>query len=184
LIAAALACSFPAGTARAEPPGIAVVDLTRLFQAHPETKAAEAAFEARRKENRDRFLALSNQLKELLDRHQTVTRELIAAGPDATAEQKKLAEDLLDQAAKLEAAVAKLSTTQQRDLEQEFLAEKQRILTLIAEAVAAFNQDGRYALVLDRSALSSTGLPQVLHAPGATDVTEEILRLFPEPAKK
>jgi Skp family chaperone for outer membrane proteins len=161
-----------------------VVDLTRLFQAHPETKAAEAAFEARRKENRDRFLALSNQLKELLDRHQTVTRELIAAGPDATAEQKKLAEDLLDQAAKLEAAVAKLSTTQQRDLEQEFLAEKQRILTLIAEAVAAFNQDGRYALVLDRSALSSTGLPQVLHAPGATDVTEEILRLFPEPAKK
>ncbi len=160
---------------------VGVVDMTALFQAHPETKKAEAALEAKRKMNREAYVASSNRLKEVLQKHQAVTRELVAAGREASAEQKKAAEDLLDEATRLETEVAKLATTQQRDLEQEFLAEKARIVALIAELVAKHNAEGRYQIILDKSALSSTGLPQVIHAPGADDLTEAIRNRFPKP---
>lgn len=101
--------------AGAEPLRVAVVDLTAVFNAHPDTAQAEAL---------------------------------------------------------LERAVAAMKTTQERGLEQGFLAERRRILASISGGIGRFNADARYALILDNSAASANGLPQVLHAPGVDDVTE------------
>ena len=154
---------------------IAVVDTTAVFKAHPETKLAEAALEKQQREARDAFGKKSAALKEILHKHQELTRKLIDAGKDASAAMKLQAAELLDQAAALEREVATLQTTGERDLKQAFLMERRRILGHITAAVAEFNADGRYAMVFDQSAESANGIPQVLHAPGAEDITSEII---------
>jgi len=154
-----------AGTAEDAPLPIAVVDFTRAFEEHPLTAEVTADLGSKRKAARDEFKSKSNELKKILQQHQ----ELIRAGRKSDAAEK------LKEANEAEKAIATLRTTGARDLEEEFRRAKERVMNDIAEAVREFNADGAYAIVLDSSSASSNGLPQVIHAPGATDITEEIV---------
>ncbi|MFT5466266.1 MAG: Skp family chaperone for outer membrane protein [Verrucomicrobiales bacterium] len=156
---------------------IAVVDMTAVFKAHPETAKAEAAIAAKRSEARGVFKSKSGELKEVLADHQGVTTKLIAAGSNASTELKKQAEQLLDQAMKLEKEVATLKTTNERDLEQSFLAERRRILALITAEIGKLNASGEFLLILDKSAASANGIPQVLNANGAVDLTAKLIAI-------
>lgn len=144
---------------------LAVVDLTAVFQAHPRTAAATAALTQARDEARKKFRADSAALKDTLQRHQ----ELLRDG------QRELAADELEKANALERSIAELGTTNQRDIEEQFRRAKTDIMDDILRVVREFNADKGYALVLDKSSASSNGLPQVLDAPGATDVTADIV---------
>jgi Skp family chaperone for outer membrane proteins len=157
---------------------IAVVDMTEVFKAHPETVEAEAELMKQRRAAGKLFNEKANELKKLLEQHQELTKKLVDAGKKASAEQKERANELLNRATKLEAGVAELRTTQERDLQEGFLKERRRILESITETISEFNSEGGYSLVLDRSAASANGIPQVLHAPGAEDVTAEIVKLL------
>lgn len=149
-------------------PAIAVVDLMLIFEKHPATAAATEELSEARETLRDEFKEKSNALKEILQKHQ----ELIRAGNRDAAEEK------LKEANEAEKAIATLRTTQQRDLEEEFRKTKHAIISEIQIAIASFNETGQYSLILDSSAKSSNGLPQVLHSPGATDITEEVLEFI------
>jgi len=161
-------------------PKIAVVDMTVAFLAHPETAKAQGELEVKRKEARELFVKKSEALKEVLQDHQKLTQKLVAAGTNASSTDKTAAKELLDDAMKLEKEIAALRTTQENDLKEGFVEERRRILGLIKEIIAKYNADGRYMLILDKSAASANGLPQVLHSPGADDVTEDIIALFEE----
>jgi len=163
--------------AGAEPLRVAVVDLTAVFNAHPDTAQAEVELARARQQARKAFNELANQLKDTLEHHQKLTTRLIEAGADPAPELRARAEALLERAESLEREVAAMRTTQERDLEQGFLAERRRILASISGVIGRFNADARYALILDNSAASANGLPQVLHAPGVDDVTEQIVEL-------
>lgn len=146
-------------------PRIAVIDLTRAFEAHPDTTEATAQLTKDRNEARDAFKKASGALKECLQQHQ----ELIRAG-DRTAAAEKLKE-----ANELEKAIATLRTTQQRDLEEKFKRAKGTILDAIRVEVAKFNADGTYAVVLDKSAESAFGIPAVIDASGSEDITDAVI---------
>jgi Skp family chaperone for outer membrane proteins len=146
-------------------PAIAVVNLTEVFAAHPKTAAATKQLTDDREASRKDFKEKSNTLKQILQKHQ----ELIRAGKkDAAAEELKKANEA-------EKAIATLRTTGLRDLEEKFRIAKKEILTDVQAAVAEWNESGKYAVILDSSSSSSTGLPQVVHAPGAEDVTEAVI---------
>ncbi|MEM6278048.1 MAG: OmpH family outer membrane protein [Verrucomicrobiota bacterium] len=144
---------------------IAVVDLEAVFAVHPTTADATANLTKAREASRDEFKQRSNTLKKVLQEHQ----ELIRAGRKEEAAKK------LIEANEAEKRIATLRTTRMRDLEEEFQRTKKLILSDIQKGLAIFNEDGRYDLILDRSSKSSNGLPQVLHAPGAEDITEELI---------
>lgn len=150
-----------------EPPAprLAVVDLTAVFEAHPRTAEATAALTAARKAARQTFREKSEELKNTLQRHQELLRD--GRREEAAAE--------LEKANALERAIAELGTTNQTNLEEQFRAAKKDILDDVARVVREFNAEKRYALVLDKSAASDNGLPQVLDAPGADDITAEII---------
>ncbi|MEM7011227.1 MAG: OmpH family outer membrane protein [Verrucomicrobiota bacterium] len=156
---------------------IAVVDMTAVFKAHPETAKAEAALEAQKKEARTVFKAKSGELKDVLKSHQEVTAQIVDAGTGASSALKTKAKELLDQAMKLEKEVATLKTTHERDLEQGFLAERHRILGLITTEIDKLNANGDYTLILDKSAASANGIPQVLSVKGAVDLTDKVIAL-------
>ena len=146
-------------------PRLAVVDLTAVFEAHPRTATETATLSAARKAAREDFRAKSKALKDTLQRHQ----ELLRAGnkSDAAAE--------LEKANELERSIAELGTTNQKNLEERFRQAKEGIMDDIARVIRDFNAEKGYALVLDKSAASANGLPQVIDAPGAEDITAEII---------
>ena len=146
-------------------PRIAVIDIARAFQSHPDTREAESTLTAERNAAREVFKEKSEALKKTLQEHQ----ELIRGG------KKTEAADKLKTANELETQIAQLRTTQQRDLEERFLREKNRIIEAIRAAVRAHNADKRYAVVLDRSAESAFGIPAVIDASGADDITDAII---------
>ena len=148
-------------------PSIAVIDLARAFEAHPATEAATDTLTKEREAARDQFREKSEALKKVLQAHQ----ELIRAGKRAEAAEK------LKEANELEKAIATLRTTQQRDLEQRFVREKHRIMGSLRAAVRQFNAEGKFAVVLDQSAESAFGVPAVLDASGAEDITDAIIAL-------
>jgi Skp family chaperone for outer membrane proteins len=143
---------------------IAVVDMTSLFNGHAETKAAEARVTKARDEARKIFREKSDSLKKVLQEHQ----ELIKGG---NVEGGRAA---LERARVLEREIATLKTTQARDLEEAFLAEKRAILTSIREAVQAFNETAGYSLILDRSAAAANGIPMIIDVKGLDDITEAV----------
>jgi Skp family chaperone for outer membrane proteins len=148
-----------------ESPRWAVVDLTTVFEAHPRTAIATAELTKARDEARKRFRAESAELKNTLQRHQ----ELLRDG------QREQAAAELEKANALERSIAELGTTNQRNIEEQFRRAKAEIMDDILRVVREFNAEMSYALVLDKSSASSNGLPQVLDAPGATDVTADIM---------
>lgn len=158
-----LAAAF--GQAPASGLRLAVVDLTAVFKAHPRTATATAELARTRDAARRKFRAESAELKNTLQRHQELLRAGDRAG--ATAE--------LEKANAVERSIAELGTTDQRNIEEQFRRAKGEIMDDILGVVRAFNAEKRYTLVLDKSSASSNGLPQVLDAPGADDVTAEII---------
>lgn len=153
---------------------IAVVDLVKVFESHPKTADASAKLTEEREASRADFKEKSNLLKEILQSHQ----ELIRAG------KKEEAAEKLKEANEAEKAVATLRTTGLRDLEERFRKAKVEIMADIRKAVAEFNTDGKFALIFDQSSTSSNGLPQVVHAPGATDITEEVIAFVKKSAEE
>ena len=146
------------------PMRLAVVDLTAVFEAHPRTATATAELTSARNAARKKFRSESAALKDTLQRHQELLRE--GRKEDAAAE--------LEQANSLERSIAELGTTNQRNLEEQFRRAKQEIMDDLARVIREFNAERGYLLVLDKSSASSNGLPQVLDAPGADDITAEI----------
>lgn len=172
LIAALLASSVPPLQAQSESTTlapatarIAVIDLARAFEAHPDTAEATAQLTKDRNEARDAFKKASEALKECLQQHQ----ELIRAGNKTAAAEK------LKEANELEKAIATLRTTQQRDLEEKFKRAKSAILDAIRAEVGKLNADGKYAVVLDKSAESAFGIPAVVDASGSEDITDAVI---------
>ncbi|MCB1238003.1 MAG: OmpH family outer membrane protein [Verrucomicrobiae bacterium] len=163
--AAAQAEKSPAAEKPAVSRKIAVIDLARAFEAHPDTKTATDQLTKDRDAARDVFKEKSEALKVVLQDHQ----ELIRAGKKTEAGEK------LKRANELEKQIATLRTTQQRDLEEKFRQTKHRILDAIRKAVAEYNAEGQYAVVLDKSAESAFALPAVVDASGADDITEAII---------
>jgi Skp family chaperone for outer membrane proteins len=144
----------------------AVVDLAKVFAAHPEAVKAQEKLNSERSAMRDEFKKKSEVLKKALQQHQ----QEIRAG------KKEAAVETLKQVNVLEKEIAAMRSTQQRALEERFADEKSRILALIQKAIGEHNADGRYALVLDSSAASANGLPTVLDASGSDDITDLIIR--------
>ena len=164
-IAAILLLPLVFSTAHTQALDIAVVDMTKVFETHPLTDAVTKELTNDREASRDEFKEKSNALKEILQRHQ----ELIRAG------KKTEAAEELKKANKAEKAIATLRTTGLRDLEESFRKAKLRIMKDIVTSIEAFNSESKYALIFDKSSSSSNGLPQVVHAPGATDITDEVI---------
>jgi len=138
LFATAILSAFPAlPLLAAEPPRLAVVDLTAVFEAPPRTARATADLSAARQAARKKFRADSEELKNLLQTHQELLRD--GRRTEATA------------------------------------ALERAIMGDIARTIREFNATRDYGLTLDKSPGSTNGLPQVVDAPGADDITAEII---------
>jgi len=168
----ALAQTLAASPPETAPPGfrVAIVDVAKVFSEHPATREATRELTEARETLMAEFKEASKELKTLLQDHQ----EAIRAGD------RDEAETILKEANEVEKRIASLKTTQQRDLDAKFRAAKSGILAEVRSLIARFNAEGQYGLILDSSASSPSGAPQVVHAPAAEDITEAVIALLEE----
>ncbi len=161
--------------AKAEEVRIAVVDMKKVFHAHPAAAGAEDRVRESQVKAREAFVEKTNALKQILEEHQKLLLSLDGASGEAAAAKRAEAKNLLDQARILESEVADFKAAQEAELERMFLAEKNRILEAITAAIRELNADGKYHLVIDRSAAAANGMPAVIDVRGLDDLTDAVI---------
>ncbi len=154
---------------------IAVLDMKQVFHAHPDTSGAEERVKKSREEARDTFRKKTDALKAVLQQHQEKLLDLDGSSGASAEKMRSEASALLQRARVLEREIAEFKIAQETELQRAFLEEKDRILASITEAVQAFNSDGKYHMILDKSAAAANGMPMVLDVHGLDDISGEII---------
>jgi Skp family chaperone for outer membrane proteins len=163
--------------AYAADPVIAVVDFKKALAAHPKAKELEAELKATQENARKVFEAKQKELEGLQEALATA-REPLKTEKGNTQENIQIVRDL--EARGLEIQRSMLDT--QARTRQTIADRQDAVLPGLADEVrqkVATANNGKYAVVLDISALSRDGLPQVIEAPGAFDLTDRVIALLP-----
>jgi Skp family chaperone for outer membrane proteins len=163
-------------TAQADPV-MAVVDFKKALAAHPKAKELEAELRATQENAKKVFEAKQKELKDLDAAIQKAaeatktkegnTQQNIDMVRDLQVKFREIQQSMFDVQARTRQTIADRQDAVLPDLAKE-----------VRELVTTAN-GGKYAIVLDLSALSRDGLPQVIEAPGAFDLTDRVIALLP-----
>jgi len=178
LLLLALLCFAPFSLASADLK-IAVVDLSKAFDAYYKTKDAQA----RIKEKEESYQKDIQDMKTDYDHMVEDAQKLKDATNDPTLSQP--AKD--DKMKALQAKIQDLRNMEQKinetnqerthELQDEVMRRHKEIVTEITKVVTDYSAPQGYDLVLDRSSNSTTGVPIVLYASNKmTDITGDIIQ--------
>ena len=178
-----LLCVCGAGWASAQDSRIAVIDMKAVVAAHPASKALEADLVTRSGNAGSVYKAKRAELAQIAQEAQKIQENPLSKGLDG-----KLLPDVVEQLNALQKRGADLQRSildLQADTQRGLQTARDEGLASIAEEVSAIVREvngGRFSVVLDKSALSRDGLPQVVDWSGAEDITEAVLAKIPEAA--
>ena len=157
---------------------IAVVDLSKAFDAYYKTKDAQA----RIKEKEEGFQKDIQDMKVDYDHMVDEATKLRDASNDATLSQQARDEKkkaFVAKAQDVENMQRKMQETGQernRELQDEIVRRHKEIVTEITGVVTAYSTPQGFDLVLDKSSSSATGVPVVLfNSNKMTDITTDII---------
>ena len=160
-----------------------VVDMNRVFQEYIRTQEADRQMQASiqnyrqgQQELQERFRVRQEAFNEM--RQRTADRELDNAERQALAEE---AAEMLNELRALEQELRQEDANRQRQIEEQGRRMRNRIVEEIQEKITELATARNWTLVLDSSATSTNGLPVVLHAMPAADVTGEVIQALNQP---
>ncbi|NLB65062.1 MAG: OmpH family outer membrane protein [Lentisphaerae bacterium] len=161
---------------------LATVDLDRVFNAHPKTKAAEAEL----KQAED---AVEAELEKVMADLQALDAEVAklreaARNPMLTEEARILkraeADDKLTELQEAQLRARRTQETKLKRLREQLLAKRQDIVDELMKEAAAFAKEAGYDLLLDRSGMTMNMVPLAVYSAEELDVTDELIeRLKP-----
>lgn len=155
----------------------ATVNMAKVFENYWKKDQAQAAFDQRKaefeKEGKgmmDDYNKTRDEYNKLLDsaNDQSVT-------PEAREKRKTAAEDKLRELKTAENTIRTFKSTMDDQLSSQMKRMKDAILQDIRTAVTAKAKASGYAMVIDSSAESITGVPVLLYTNGDNDMTDSIL---------
>ncbi len=156
---------------------LVVVDMARVYDNHYKTKEANAKFldaEQKAQEQVEEYnkqgQMLVDEYKELVEQSENTLLTTEARGKAAADAQKKL-EDIQ----RKQAEVQQFRQTTQRSLQQRIKTHRDLLLEEISKVVSDIAKRSGATLVLDRSGPTLFGIPSVIHADPAYDITEAVL---------
>ena len=156
---------------------LVVVDMARVYDNHYKTEEANAKFRDAEQKAQEQVEELNKQGQTLVDEYKELIDQskntLLTAEARAKAEgdaQKKL-EDIQ----RKQGEVQNFRTNTQRSLQQRIKTHRDLLLEEITKVVNDLAKRQGATLVLDRSGPTLFGIPGVLHADPAYDITEAVL---------
>lgn len=168
------------GVAQPQEGPVAVVNFRKVVTQHP--KAAKLEMELRSmSESANKVLQTKDeQLLNVEERIRKVTKEGTGKDGRMNPEAAKELLELQQKSLETQEAAVQVRAGVSSAIAQRRAQELPKIAAEILEFVRAAN-NGKYALVLDNSALTPEGFPQVLDYPGAVDLTDKVIALLPKP---
>ncbi len=157
---------------------VAVVDLERVLQEYYKTKIVEANL----KRQADVYKDYAQKLMESLTKLQNEFTALRDAAQnialtDAARESKRLAaQDKYKEIAAKELELRTYNREKQAQLRDERDRERATILNDIRKAVENHATLSGFSLVVDKSAISASGMPIVLYSSKAVEISEPVLK--------
>jgi Skp family chaperone for outer membrane proteins len=164
-------------TAQADPI-IAVVDFKKALAAHPKAKELETELRATQDNAKKVFDAKQKELTDLDTTIQKAAETLKTKGGN-TQENIDIVRDLQDKFREIQRSMLDVQARTRQTIADRQDAVLPDLATEVRKLVTQAN-NGKYAVVLDASALSRDGLPQVIEAPGAFDLTDSVIALLPK----
>jgi len=168
---------FLSGVVAQAEPVIAVVDFKKALAAHPKAKELEAELKATQDNARKVFEAKEKELKEL-DANLQKAAEPLKTKDGNTQKNIEVVRDLQVRGREIQQSMFEVQNRTRQTIADRQDAVLPEIASEVRKLVATAN-NGQYAVVLDLSALSRDGLPQVIEAPGAFDLTDRVIALLP-----
>ncbi|RFC47236.1 MAG: chaperone for outer membrane protein [Verrucomicrobia bacterium] len=158
-------------------PVIAVVDFKKALAAHPKAKELEAELRATQENAKKVFEAKQKELSELQTELQKAVAPLKTKEGN-TEKNLQAVRDLQDRGREIQQSMLDVQARTRQTIADRQDAVLPELASQIRGLIATAN-NGQYAVVLDTSALSRDGLPQVIEAPGAFDLTDRVIALLP-----
>jgi outer membrane protein len=156
---------------------LVVVDMARVYDNHYKTKEANAKFLDAEQKAQEQVEEYNKQGKMLVDEYQELIEQskntllTTEARGKAEADAQKKLEDIQ----RKQAEVQNFRQTTQRSLQQRIKTHRDLLLEEISKVVSDLAKRNGATLVLDRSGPTLFGIPSVIHADPAYDITEAVL---------
>jgi len=170
--------------AMASPPKIAIVRIQDVYRLLPSTKADQAAIEAMRAEilkdsRAEQWRKLISELQAL---HAEIQRQNDTAGADTTQRDKLTREYEIKRssAQSLQQDFEAFRTEKTAEINRKMVEKMRASLDRIAAAAQKLGVDKGFDWVLDSSGSTNTGLPFVLYAKDAKDLTDDLTAALSE----
>ena len=157
---------------------IAVVDMDKLFREYYKTKIVEANLRRQADIYKEYALKLQEEIRQLRQQF-TELRDasLNMVLTEAARESKRLAaRDVYAKLAAKESELQNYNREKQAQLRDDQEKQREKILADIQAVVRNQATLGGYHLVLDKKALSLSGLPVVVYSTPAADITDAVLK--------
>lgn len=181
--AAALALLLSTSLAPAQAPRVALLRVDDVYNRLPETARSVELLKTRRDEiDKDPRLANSKALIADLDlRRKQLQSTNSKITPDARMKLEREFMIKLREATALQADFEGYKAARTREINTEMVAGKKQRLQLIRETAERIAKESGYDWILDSSGNSNTGVPLVLYAKGADDLTDRVVAALATP---
>lgn len=181
--AAALALLLSTSLAPAQAPRVALLRVDDVYNRLPETARSVELLKTRRDEiDKDPRLANSKALFADLDlRRKQLQSTNSKITPDARMKLEREFMIKLREATALQADFEGYKAARTREINTEMVAGKKQRLQLIRETAERIAKESGYDWILDSSGNSNTGVPLVLYAKGADDLTDRVVAALATP---
>ncbi|MEM7011226.1 MAG: OmpH family outer membrane protein [Verrucomicrobiota bacterium] len=160
---------------------IAVVDLKAAIKAHPASEALEASLKTAAGNANSVLNAKREELAAIAQEGRELQENPVNRGLDGKLLPNVVTQlnELQKRGAEVNRSVVDINRETRANIEKAKTDGLAEIAAGVSEIVKVVN-NGRYAIVVDRSSVSRDGLPSVLDYSGADDITEEVIAKIKE----
>ncbi|MFV0416192.1 MAG: OmpH family outer membrane protein [Chthoniobacterales bacterium] len=157
---------------------VGIVDMNKAFISFYKTKDAEVKINARRKDAKaeldKRLESLSQAVEEINKLQQEIQRPELS--DDARQEKQKVYASRATETRNLDREVAEFRTTQERQIQEQFIRMRKEIIDQIMTVVDDTIKVKAFDLVFDKSGLSMGQVPVVLYSRDDMEFTDDIIK--------
>lgn len=175
--AAGLTMALAAAACGAAELKVAVVDLDKVFTAHPKTQAAEAGLKTAEdgiQEELDKMIAEGRALEEEVAKLREAAKNPLLT-EDARLKKRNEAEEKITDLQEFQLRVKRTQETKLKQLREQVMKSRQGIVDELMAAVADFAKAEGYTLVFDKSGMTMNMIPLVAYSDPAFDVTDRLI---------
>lgn len=177
LAALAAAAFSSASPVSAQEMKIGIVDMKRVFQDYYKTKDAEKKVNEDKSKAKKELDDRSAKYKELITKWNEIEKVLKdkLVNEELKAQKQKEAQEIISEARALERDMEEFRRRRETQLQEQVMRMRKGLLEDIKSRVEDKAKRDNYDLVFDKSGMSPSGVPFLLHSKDAVDFSTEVI---------